>query len=89
MPSLSQMLSTQATHIAPKNIFALIGRFASTVAKNEFSVKAFSSSFHLIRNGNRTKWSNSVCNHTSDYFASSEKKKPSKRARDGAYCPIT
>ena len=37
-------MSTQATYIVPKNILV----FASTVAKNEFSVKAFSSSFHLI-----------------------------------------
>ena len=78
--------------------FALIGCFASTVAKNEFSVKAFRSSFHLIRNGNRTKWSNSVCNHRSDYFASSGKKshlsarvmaRTVQLLRHDACCPIT
>ena len=84
MPSLSQMLSTQATHIAPNNILLLLD-----VLHQRSPRMNLVSSFHLIRNGNRTKWSNSVCNHTSDYFASSEKKKPSKRARDGAYCPIT
>ena len=52
----------------------------------------------LISNGNRTEWSpirsvikrvmreSDLFNH--EFFASNEKK-PFRRARDGAYCPIT